>query len=69
MLDKRSPEGVTPEKGKPTMRPTLRWIFQMFMAVHLLKAAGEVIIMNLSDERKRVLEFVSPACRKYYRLS
>ena len=60
---------VPDQKGKPTTRPTLRWIFQLFMAVHLLRAAGEVIIMNLSDERKRVLEFVSPACRKYYRLS
>lgn len=63
-------EGSVPDqKGKPTTRPTLRWIFQLFMAVHLLRAAGEVHIINLSSERKRVLEFVSPACRKYYRLS
>lgn len=60
---------VPDQKGKPTIRPTLRWIFQLFMAVHLLRAAGEVHITNLSEERMRVLEFVSPACRKYYRLS
>ena len=63
-------EGSVPDqKGKPSDRPTLRWIFQLFMAVHLLRAAGEVHIMNLSDERRYILEFVSPACRKYYRLS
>lgn len=57
---------VPNQKGKPTSRPTLRWVFQLFMAVHLLRAAGQVHIMNLSKERKRVLEVVSPACRKYY---
>ena len=59
---------ISYQKGQPTARPTLRWIFQVFMAVHLLKAAGEVLVVNLSVERKRVLEFFSPACRKYYLL-
>lgn len=59
---------IPDQKGNPTLRPTLRWIFQLFMAVHLLKVAGEVLVVNLSVERKRVLEFFSPACRKYYLL-
>jgi transposase len=59
---------VADQKGKPTTRPTLRWIFQVFMAVHLLRVAGQLHIVNLNSERKRVLEYFSPACRKYYLL-
>lgn len=59
---------VADQKGRPTSRPTLRWIFQVFMAVHLLKLAAEVHVVNLTSERKRVLEYFSPACRKYYLL-
>ena len=51
---------VPDQKGKPTTRPTLRWMFQLFMAVHLLRVAEEVHVVNLSEERKRVLRFASP---------
>ncbi len=59
---------VPDQKGKPTSRPTLRWVFQMFMSVHLVTLAGQQFITNLTEERKHLLRFFSPTCRKYYLL-
>ncbi len=42
---------------KPTDRPTLRWIFQCFMSVHLLVINGIKQISNLTEERLYILRF------------
>ena len=55
--------------GKPTSSPTLRWVFQCFMAVHLVVFQGVQQVVNLTDERLHILRFFSPACRLYYLLS
>jgi transposase len=54
------------QTGKPTQRPTLRWVFQLFQAVHLLSVDGKKRIANLTEERKRILSFLVPDCRRYY---
>lgn len=54
--------------GKPTATPTLRWIFQCFMAVHLVVFQEVPQIVNLTDERRHILQFFSKACRRYYLL-
>lgn len=54
--------------GKPTQRPTLRWVFQCFMAVHMVILMGVKQVVNLTDERQRVLQFLGSACRQYYLL-
>lgn len=54
--------------GKPTDSPTLRWVFQCFMAVHLVSIHGVTQIVNLSSLRLRILNFFSPACQRYYLL-
>jgi transposase len=46
-------ESLSNQLKKPTQRPTLRWIFQCFQAVHLLVIDGVKQIANLTDERKR----------------
>ena len=56
------------QTGKPTSKPTLRWVFQMFQAVHLILLADQQHISNLTMERQRILGFLYPACRKYYLL-
>ena len=43
------------QTGKQTARPTLRWIFQLFQAVHLLKVGEDKRISNLSEERATIL--------------
>ncbi|NET52167.1 MAG: IS1634 family transposase, partial [Merismopedia sp. SIO2A8] len=52
--------------GKPTQRPTLRWIFQQFMAVHLVTLNGVKQITNLTPLRQRILRFMGASCQKYY---
>ncbi len=63
--------------GKPTSTPTLRWVFQCFMSIHLLTMpsampsgliAGLKQISNLSEERCWILQFFGAPCRKYYLL-
>jgi hypothetical protein len=54
--------------GKPTDSPTLRWVFQCFMAVHLVVFQGVRQVVNLTDERVYILRFFSDIIRRYYLL-
>ena len=56
------------QTGRATRTPTLRWVFQMFQAVHLVVLDGVKHISNLTKERQHILGFLSPRCRKYYLL-
>ncbi len=55
--------------GKPTASPTLRWVFQCFMSVHLLTIGDLKQITNLTSERFHILQFLGSSCRKYYLLN
>lgn len=57
------------QRGKPTRKPTLRWVFQLFQAVHLLKVDRAERISNLTEERRTILSFLGRNCRRYYLLS
>jgi transposase len=56
------------QTGKQTARPTLRWVFQLFQAVHLLKIGEVKRISNLSEERATILGFLGPSTQRYYLL-
>jgi transposase len=60
---------ISDQLGKPTVTPTLRWVFQCFMAVHLVVFQGVQQVVNLTDDRQHILQFFSEACRRYYLLS
>jgi transposase len=60
---------VDNQVGKPTTKPTLRWIFQCFMSIHLLTVESTKHITNLTSERLWILQFFGAPCRKYYLLS
>lgn len=60
---------VPDQKGKPTQRPTARWVFELFLDVHLLFITTQdvqVLVMNLKDELKRLLELLGPAYSEAY---
>lgn len=61
--------GIRHQRGKPTQKPTLRWVFQLFQAVHLLNVDGTEQISNLTEERTTILGFLGRGCRRYYLLS
>lgn len=54
--------------GKSTDTPTLRWVFQCFMAVHLVVVSGVKQIVNLTPERQHILKFFGVHCCGYYLL-
>jgi transposase len=60
---------VKNQVGKSTAKPTLRWMFQCFMSIHLLTVEGAKHITNLTTERLWILQFFGAPCRKYYLLS
>ncbi|MBL1197690.1 MAG: IS1634 family transposase [Nostoc sp. GBBB01] len=60
---------VKNQLNKETQSPTLRWIFQCFQGIHLIIAQGWQRILNLTESRCRILQFLPLACQKYYLLS
>ena len=64
----RQDQTIPNQLGKPTSSPTLIWVFQCFMAVHLVVFQGVQQVVNLTDDRRHILRFFSPACRRYYLL-
>jgi transposase len=63
---KRSHTGVNNQVGKLTDSPTLRWIFQCFQGIHLLKVNSNQMVVNLTSERSYILEFLPTSVQKYY---
>lgn len=65
----KADQSLPNQLGKATQRPTLRWVFQCFMAVHYVIINGVAQVVNLSEQRCRILQFFSASCRKYYLLA
>lgn len=51
---------------KLTNKPTMRWVFQMFQAVHLVNLNGAEEISNLTKERREILNYLGKVCGQYY---
>lgn len=64
----RAKQTIDNQLGKPTTTPTLRWVFQCFMSIHLVTVAQIKQITNLTKERRWILNFFGAPCRKYYLL-
>ena len=58
--------GVKNQVGKITESPTLRWIFQCFQGIHLLQLNETQQVVNLTEKRSFILEYLPTACQKYY---
>jgi transposase len=53
---------VPDQKGKPTARPTARWIFHCFVGIHLLKLPdGKEAVLNLTEAHRTILNLFPPA--------
>jgi transposase len=65
-----SESSIPDQRGKPTKTPTLRWVFQLFQALHLLiDGSGSRLIHGLTGEKEHVLGFFGAECRRYYLLA
>ena len=56
------------QKGKPTSRPTLRWILQCFQSVHLVWLNGSQYLIRLNHRQQLIFQFLSLHSQKYYLL-
>lgn len=65
-----SGETVLNQLGKPTQRPTLKWIFQKFRnineAVFEFKGSIQREVINLNDEQIKIIKLLGQECEKYY---
>ncbi len=57
---------VKNQLNKLVNRPTLRWIFQCFTGIHVLIMNGIDRIINLTEERLHILQFLPESCQRYY---
>ena len=63
---KRTSNFLKNQLGNLTNTPTLRWIFQCFQGVHLLTINQSQKVVNLTEERSLILQFLPSCCQKYY---
>jgi transposase len=67
---KQKAESIPSQTGKPTERPTLKWVFQMFEGVHLLfhqTAEGiKEVVLNMTCIRYKILQMLGPRYEKMY---
>ncbi len=61
-------ENIPNQLGKPTQTPTLRWVFQSFMAIHWVTIGGRQQVLNLNDNHRKILRFLGSAAQEYYLL-
>jgi transposase len=63
-------ESVPDQKGKPTRRPSAKWVFELFMDVHLLTITAEktsrMLVLNLREELKTLLKLMGPTYMELY---
>ena len=63
-------ETLPNQLGKPTKRPTMRWIFQIFEGVHVLLIRKDErfqeLVLNLTDLRIKILKILGPSFEKIY---
>jgi transposase len=55
------------QKGRLIQHPTARWVFHVFVGIHVLLGVGDhPVVLNLNDQHQRLLKLLGTA---YERLS
>ncbi len=72
LLLQENNQTVPDQKGKPTLNPTMRWIFQLFHGIHLLIVkdhSGSVLrrtVLNIKPHHRDVLTLLGHEVQKCY---
>ena len=55
------------QKGRPTQGPTARWVFHVFVGIHvLLGVADKLLILNLQEHHQSILKVMGTAYETLY---
>jgi len=58
---------VPDQKGKPTQRPTMRWIFQLFAGIHVLLIEGQAaMVLNVKPPQQHIIRLLGPPYQALY---
>jgi transposase len=63
---KRRKGGLKNQLGKRTDKVTMRWIFQCFQGIYVVKINEEEQIVNMNKDREEILQYLPAKCREYY---
>ena len=59
---------VKNQLGKSINNPTLKWIFQCFQSIHLVKFNHQIQVSNWSQDRDFILKLLPKNCHHYYQV-
>jgi transposase len=64
----RSQHATFPDqKGRPIQHPTARWVFHVFVGIHVLLGVGEQpVVLNLNEQHQLVLTLLGPSYERLY---
>lgn len=54
------------QKGKPTQRPTARWVFECFVGIHLLLVGTQQLVLNLNEKHEVIVAVLGARYRVFY---
>lgn len=55
------------QKGKPSQKPTARWVFQCFVGIHLLAIdSQQQLVLNLKDHHRQLLSLLGRRYETFY---
>lgn len=58
---------VPDQKGKPTQRPTMRWVFQLFAGIHVRLINGQAaMVLNLKPPQQQVIQLLGSPYQALY---
>jgi transposase len=58
---------VPNQTGKPSQRPTMRWIFQFFTGIHVLSIDNQApLVLNLKPAQQHVIQLLGPPYQALY---
>jgi transposase len=62
-------ESIVSQIGKPTKKPTLRWIFQKMSGIHRVHIPGkDSSLAGLNEEKEKILRLFGPEVCRVYKL-
>lgn len=59
-------QSIPDQKGKPTERPTARWVFYTFEGIHVLLVGGQQLVLNLRERHQVILQVLGPRYQSHY---